>query len=470
MKNRLVSDIKKRGGLPEINFRLNLDSRQVIFIPLKSLSKIVFLFLILFSFVFGSVSAPSGGVFAAQNDEERKALESQLAEIESQIADYESRIEGYRAQGKNLQDEINRLEAQIAKLNLQIKAINLSLEKLDKEIQNTKNQISQTESEIDLYKEGLGNSIQSLYEKDGEGLVEIILKNPQLSDFFGDLNNLLAVQDNLRITLQKVVEARQRLIDQREVLALERSDAAALKSYQDSQKENIKKAQTEKTTILKDTKGKESEYQKLVTEKKKTAAEIRKQIFQLLGGGELEFEEAYRLASLAEAATGVRSALILAVLDRESALGKNVGRCDYKTAMHPTRDIPVFLKIIKELNLEKDLGAGIVKVSCANSDGAYGGAMGPAQFIPSTWVLYKDRVADLTGHNPPSPWNNSDAFVATALYLKDSGAAGGSLSKEREAAARYYAGSRWKLYLWTYGERVITQAQQFQDDIDILKS
>src|SRR3989344_1326125 len=141
MKNRLVSDIKKRGGLPEINFRLNLDSRQVIFIPLKSLSKIVFLFLILFSFVFGSVSAPSGGVFAAQNDEERKALESQLAEIESQIADYESRIEGYRAQGKNLQDEINRLEAQIAKLNLQIKAINLSLEKLDKEIQNTKNQI-----------------------------------------------------------------------------------------------------------------------------------------------------------------------------------------------------------------------------------------------------------------------------------------------------------------------------------------
>ena len=470
MKNRLVSDIKKRGGLPEINFRLNLDSRQVIFIPLKSLSKIVFLFLILFSFVFGSVSAPSGGVFAAQNDEERKALESQLAEIESQIADYESRIEGYRAQGKNLQDEINRLEAQIAKLNLQIKAINLSLEKLDKEIQNTKNQISQTESEIDLYKEGLGNSIQSLYEKDGEGLVEIILKNPQLSDFFGDLNNLLAVQDNLRITLQKVVEARQRLIDQREVLALERSDAAALKSYQDSQKENIKKAQTEKTTILKDTKGKESEYQKLVTEKKKTAAEIRKQIFQLLGGGELEFEEAYRLASLAEAATGVRSALILAVLDRESALGKNVGRCDYKAAVHPTRDIPVFLKIIKELNLEKDLGAGIVKVSCANSDGAYGGAMGPAQFIPSTWVLYKDRVADLTGHNPPSPWNNSDAFVATALYLKDSGAAGGSLSKEREAAARYYAGSRWKLYLWTYGERVITQAQQFQDDIDILKS
>ena len=423
-------------------------------------------------FVFGSVTAPtSGGARAAQNEEERKALEVQLADLENQISKYETTIGQYKKQGTGLTTEIKKLETQIAKLNLQIKAVNLTLSKLDSEISNTQGQISQTESDIVSSKKNLSQLLQVLYENDNQSLVEVLFKNPQLSDFFGDMNNMLAVQDNLRIVIIKVVEARQKLVDQKEVLALEREDATALKSYQDAQRANIKKTQSDKNNLLKVTKGKESEYQKLLTETKKTAAEIRKQIFKFLGGGELEFGDAYNLAKMAEQATGVRAALILAVLDRESALGKNVGRCDYKTAMHPTRDIPIFLEIIKELGFEKNLEDGLIKVSCANADGAYGGAMGPAQFIPSTWKIYKDRIVKLTGNNPANPWSNIDAFMGTALYLKDAGAGfGASLADERKAAAKYYAGSRWSRYLSTYGSRVVAQAQKFEEDIAILSS
>jgi len=469
MKPHLIVDINKKHST-----RLNLSAQKVITIPLKILIQTIFISLVAFSFIFGLVAAPtSSGVLAAQNEneEERKALESQLAELENQISQYETKIEGYRKQGGSLQTEIKKLQAQITKLNLQIRAINLTLSKLDAEIDSTQAQINRTESDINFNKKNLSQTLQTLYENDNKSLVEILFKNPQLSDFFTDLNNLLTVQDSLRLVIVKIAEAHQKLVDQKEVLGLERGDAAALKDYQDTQKVLIQKTQAEKSNLLKTTKGKETEYQKLLTETKKTAAEIRKQIFQLLGGGELEFGDAYKLAQFAEKATGVRAALLLAVLDRESALGKNVGQCDYKTAMHPTRDMPIFLAIIKELNLEKNLEAGIIKVSCPNADGAFGGAMGPAQFIPSTWKLYKDRVAEITGNNPPSPWRNADAFVATALYLKDAGAgAGASLTDERKAAAKYYAGSRWSNYLWTYGSRVIAQAQKFEEDIAILSS
>lgn len=482
MKPRILIDVKSgayHGKVRQIKPRINLSYRSAISIPIPFLVKAAFVSAAFLSFIFSLAVAPTGGnsilrfdvSMAAQNEEERKQLEAQLIQLENQISQYEATIDEYRKKGKNLQSEIKRLEAQIAKLNLQIRAINLSISRLDQEIASTQGQIVETQQSIDLNKKNLSQILQTLYESDKRGLMEVLLANPQLSDFFADLNNLLAVQDNVRVVIGKIIEERDKLVDQKEILALERSDTAALKAYQDAQKANIQKTQAEKNNLLQTTKGKESEYQKLLTETKKTAAEVRKQIFKFLGGGELEFGEAYQLAKLAEKATGVRAALILAVLDRESALGKNVGRCDYQTAMHPTRDIPVFLNIINELGLKNNLDTGVLKVSCPNADGAYGGAMGPAQFLPSVWALYKNRIAEITGNNPPSPWRNADAFVATALYLKDAGAGGNAtLAQERQAAARYYAGSRWRRYLWTYGERVISLASKFEDDISILNS
>ncbi len=472
MKTFLLIDIRKRRN----NSRLNLSFNPQIAIPIKKLLKAILILPIVLFFIFGSAAAPvSGGAQAAQNENERKALEDQLSELENQISNYETTIEQYKKQGKNLQSEVKRLESQISKLNLQIKAVNLTLNKLDSEIAGAQGQINQTESEIDFNKGNLSKLLQVLYENDKQSLMEILFKNPQLSDFFGDVNNMLAVQENLRIVIVKVIEARQKLIDQKEILALERDDAVVLKAYQDAQRLNIKKIQSDKNSLLKVTKGKESEYQKILVETKKTAAEIRKQIFKMLGGGELSFEEAYQFAKFAESATGVRAALLLAVLDRESALGKNVGRCGYKTAMSPgiparpnrRDDISIFMRITSELGIDPNS----IMVSCANADGAFGGAMGPAQFIPSTWQLYENKIAEVTGSNPPSPWRNADAFAATALYLKNAGAGkGASLTDERKAAAKYYAGSRWSRYLWTYGAKVISQAQKFEEDIAILSS
>ncbi|MFH1346750.1 MAG: lytic murein transglycosylase [Spirochaetota bacterium] len=469
MRNFII-DIKRRRPS-----RLNLRRESIFVIPLKKIFQTVFILSAVIFFVLGSVMAPTfGNVKAAQsqNEEERKALEFQLADLENQISQYESTINEYKKQGTTLQSEINRLNSQISKLNLQIKAVNLTLNSLDFEISDTQSQIVKTESDIDLNKKSLSQTLQTLYENDSKNLVEILMANPKLSDFMGDINNLMSIQDNVRLSIQQIVEDRQKLLGQKEILSLQKQDAVALKNYQDAQKNSIQKTQVEKDSLLKVTKGKEAEYQKVLTETKKTAAEIRQQIFQLLGGGELSFEQAYNLAKMAENATGVRAALILAVLDRESALGKNVGKCDYKTAMHPTRDIPIFLEIIESLGLKSSLDAGNIKVSCAiSSDGAYGGAMGPAQFIPSTWKSYIEKISQITGNNPPSPWNNTDAFVATALYLQNSGAgSGASLVKEKEAAAKYYAGSRWRNYLSTYGARVVAQAERFQDDIDVLNS
>lgn len=470
MRRKILVDIKrKKHSFYRTTPQVNLSYTRTIRIPVKGIASVFAVLFFIASFVFNFVAAPtSGDVYAAVDRlEERKQLEAELAQLEKEMDQYEQQIADYKKKGNTLQSEINRMNAQVAKLNTQIKSIMYTLQKVNREIDSTTTQIGVTETKIEKKRRIIGEMVQEIYRNENQGVLLTLLANNDLSNFFTDLNNLASVGDQLRVNLGELIGLKTDLSDQKESLALQKMDIEALRAYQEEQRKEINKTKREKDSLLKVTKGKESEYQKVLAERQKTAAQIRSRLFDMLGGGQISFGDAYKYAKAAESATGVRAALVLAVLDNESALGKNVGKCNYQGAMHPTRDIPAFLEITKKLNINPDT----TLVSCAiKSDGAYGGAMGPAQFIPSTWVRFEAQISSVTGHNPPNPWNAQDAFMATALYLKGAGAANGTLYQEKVAAARYYAGGRWANYLSSYGARVINKAAKFEDDIATLTS
>lgn len=478
LKPRILEDIRRSRDRTyrSLGTRVNLSFKNDLFLPLPEVARILIGVGAILILVTGSVYAPTTPTFAAPSEvgsqAEREALEVQLKDLEKQIDGYESQISSYQKQGSTLKGEITKLNAKISKLNLQIKAVKLTLADLDRKIADTESQIFVTEDKIDLHKGAIASLIRGVHQSDEINLLEIFLQKPTISEFFSDLNSNILLQKNLQSVLNEIVGLRDQLVDQKDQLSLARADTAVVKAYHDTQKVEIESTKREKDSLLLETKGQESKYQALLKKTKETAAEIRNRLFQLLGGGELTFEQAYQFAKLAGDATGVRPSFILAVLDRESALGQNVGRCKYneisplsgKTAMNPERDTPIFLEITRAL----DLNPESVTVSCPNRDGTYGGAMGPAQFIPSTWKLYSGEVSKITGRSPASPWNNADAFVAAALYLKDAGAG----KNEKIAAARYYCGSRWNRYVCTdvYGRKVVEQAERFERDISAISA
>ena len=210
------------------------------------------------------------------------------------------------------------------------------------------------------------------------------------------------------------------------------------------------------------------------------AAQIRARIFDLIGIPQAPtFGEAYDLAKYVEEATGIRPAFLLAVLTQESNIGKNVGQCYLKNketgsgvksdsdtvvsrVMSPKRDVPVFLQIIQDLGRDPYN----TPVSCPMSFG-WGGAMGPAQFIPSTWMIYKDRVKAITGSS--DPWSIRDSFVASALYLKDKGAGSQDYKDEWGAAIAYFAGYINLRYRF-YGDSVMSMATKYESDIQEIES
>jgi membrane-bound lytic murein transglycosylase B len=107
----------------------------------------------------------------------------------------------------------------------------------------------------------------------------------------------------------------------------------------------------------------------------------------------------------------------------------------------PRSSWSAFEQITQALGLDPNT----TPISCSVSGNAVqaGGAMGPAQFMPSTWLNlnYKTRVETITGVVPANPWRIKDAFLAAGLYLKDWGADSQVLKKEIGAVTAYLCGT-----------------------------
>lgn len=476
-KPKSVIDIQKPKSsvYKKLPIRVNLGFNHSKRLPFLNIAKFLTIFGILAFLLLGRTSAPTSATLAvdAQSEAERQALEARLKALEAEMDEYQKQIEGYQKQGSSLKSEINRINAKMAQLSLEIKSVDYSLVQLNNKIKDTEKEIVNTEASIDSQRKNLSNVLRTLYSAERTNLVEIFLKSQNFSEFFGDLNSLNQLQASVQESIQKIAELKDVLEDEKERLTISKADVQTVKEFKAAQKLEADKVKDEKNQLLAVTKGQESKYQEILKEKKKTAAELRSRIFQLLGGGEMTFGDAYKLAKMAGDATGVRPALILAILDRESALGQNVGKCTYITAPMNNKKIKRPSGVYKSevdyfLEITSDLGftnPESVSVSCHNADGAYGGAMGPAQFMPSTWAGYMARISSITGKSA-SPWNNADAFVAAGLYLKDAGAT----TSERTAAAKYYCGGNWNRYVCTnvYAKKVLDQATNFEDDIATL--
>jgi len=472
----LVYDIKRKPRLTPSPKGGDFDFKEPATLFLLRLLKTPVIFgfwLTIFLAATKLVMAPQGAVFQnlslptvqAQADLNREELEKKLGEIESQITSYEVSIRETQAQAKTLKQQISILESKTKKLNLQIQATDLQIRRLSSQIKDTGAKVKESEEKIGQAKVLLEKSLQRIYENDQQSLLEVLLANAVLSDFFSEVSAQEAIQFETQKELEKIKNLKAILERQYEELLNQKEDQQALYQLQDAQRQELASEKKAKNDLLATTQGKESVYQQLLKQSQKTAAEIRVQLYRLLGGGELKFEDALKFAEFAAGETGVRPALLLAVLDKESDLGRNVGRCSWKTAMDPTRDQPVFLELTRELNVNPDT----IPVSCPIlKDGSYGGAIGIAQFLPSTWVLYAPRIEKIIGR-PPSPWNPQDAFLASALYLADAGATAQTYNAERQAAAKYYAGRRWQYYLWSYGTRVMELASDYQNQINILR-
>lgn len=458
----------------------------------NKIQKLILVFLFVTIFILANFlsatfaqAEPDSATQSAQAQQEQAELQRQLKEIEAQIAQYQQELEGIKGEKSTLQNKINQLKKQQSTLNLQIRVTSLRIKELGGQMDTTQTAIEDSLVTIDQLKQQMARLIRTINEQEELPLLYTFLANDNLSDIFDDLDKHFQIFDSLGNLLDQTRKLKNQLDGQMQTLDQQQEDAQNLLSVKTLQQQQLAGSMNEQSSLLQQTKGKESNYQAVLSDKQKQAAEIRNRIYQLLGvTTQVTFGQALDIAQGVSAQTGVRAAFLLAVLTQESNLGKNVGQCiltNVKTGdgvglntgvakprtMNPTRDVPIFLDLLQNLGLDQ----GATPISCwipvyyRGKPSGWGGAMGPAQFIPSTWMGYKSKVEAITGKTA-NPWDIRDAFLASALKLAASGAT--SQGGEWTAAMHYFSGASWTKGEEGYGNSVVGMAAKYQSDIDQL--
>lgn len=421
---------------------------------INSLLFFCFILLVVPNFIFAQVVA-----------ERRAQLESQLTDLQKQIDEQKKILETKQKESVSLERDVAILTAKIEKAKLNIKVRDLAITELNQDIKEKEKKLGSLNDKMIREKESLASILRHTNQLQSYSLSEVMLSNENVSEFFRDIDSFAQVRSALKDSFADIRDDTERTKEEKDDLEDKRQEQVSLKSIQELEKKRTEEQEAEKRRILKISKGVEADYQKLIKLKEGDVAKIRSELFTLSGSSAIPFEKALEIADRVSKKTSIRTAFLLGIIAEESNLGANVGTGHWKVDMKAPRDTEPFLEITRKLGLDPDK----MPVSKKPWYG-YGGAMGPAQFIPSTWILYEKRVAALTGNNPPNPWNPEDAFTAAAIYLKDSGASKQTVKAERYAALCYLAGcgNANKTSYQFYADDVMELADKYQRQIEIL--
>ncbi|MDD4988869.1 MAG: lytic murein transglycosylase [Candidatus Pacebacteria bacterium] len=401
------------------------------------------------------------------------ALKAQLAELTAEIAQKQALLDAKHGESASLQRDIALLNGKIDKAKLSIKASDLILEQLSNDIGIKSQTISTLEDRIAKNKESLADLLRKTNQTENNSLVEMILNDQSISDFVSDLDSFDSIKSSLRDLYFQITDQKQTTETEKQSLEEKSKEEADAKAILEEQKAQVELNQKAKNDLLTVTKSQEQNYALAVAQRQKQAAAIRAALFQLQGTAAIPFGTALEYANFVSQKTGVRPAFLLAILTQETNLGQNVGTCNrpgdppskqWKAIMpgpgdkSSRDDESAYLSITSKLGLDPDS----MPLSCPWK-GGWGGAMGPAQFIPTTWLAFAGRIAPLLGVDTPNPWAPKDAFMASGIYLADLGANKGGFSAENVAALKYYAGSNWyKKANAFYGTQVMAKALSIQ--------
>jgi len=182
------------------------------------------------------------------------------------------------AEKKTLQSAINELDLSRDKLKAEIRGTEKKISSTDLEIQELEREIHIKELEIEKNMEAVAESFRQVDQTENQTVVEIMLGYDSIAEVWDALEEQSLLQDSLREST-RIMSALKAEYENAKLNSLEkRGELGELKKELSGEENVLVSTIDQKDTLLSQTKNKESEYQKILAEKKAAREAFEKQM------------------------------------------------------------------------------------------------------------------------------------------------------------------------------------------------
>ena len=241
----------------------------------------------LVAFIVGALILP--GVFFmmptvnAQTETERlqaeiKERNARLSEIEKEIAGYEAELKKVGAEKSTLQNAINQLELERKKIQADITYTQNKIDNTDLEINKLSLEIDDTSDSISKSAAAVGEILRKVDQNDQESLIELFLRNENLSEFWNEVASLESVRTVMNDRVYELTVLKSSLEGKVGEETMKRSELMSLKNQYSGQQAVLDSNRKQKSQLLDATKNEEAEYQKLLNDKKAAREKLLKEV------------------------------------------------------------------------------------------------------------------------------------------------------------------------------------------------
>lgn len=177
---------------------------------------------LLASAVIAAVLSQTPFVFAVNYQQQIDQLAQQNSERQGEVSD--------------LSDEATSLEDKISRIQDSINSIQGQINKYTEEIDKLEKQIKQAEIELEKQRDLLGQNIRAMYLEGDISTLEMLATSKDLSEFVDKQQYRSAVQDKIKVTLDKINALKDELREKRSGVEQRLKEQQRLRSEQDEKK------------------------------------------------------------------------------------------------------------------------------------------------------------------------------------------------------------------------------------------
>lgn len=203
-----------------------------------------------------------------------QARQKEIKKLELEIAQYQSSLTATQEEKDTLQRAVARHKTQIKKLEADIALTQKRLQQTELLITSLSYDIRGKEEAIARNRESLAETLRVVRARDETSFVAMILGNSALSEFFGELEALGRLEERIKEQLGNLSTLKEELVLSRGEAEEKESELKNLKEELDDRRVIAQDNKQKSDNLLKETKNKESTYQRLLTEREAKRVKI----------------------------------------------------------------------------------------------------------------------------------------------------------------------------------------------------